>query len=228
MATFVPGFVSQALRDWLKLSRDAYGKAPLGADPKAQLAEQEARRGPAPRATLAEVADHIAYLVETAGIDHVGIGSDFFGGAAARGLEHVGRFPHLFAELIRRGFSERDLDQDRQPQRAEGRCARSSASASGCGRCASRRSAGSRIIRGREAPAGVGSEHRLASPLGDRRLRFARPGRAGCGAPPPPPPRLSPSSRPGGPYCEGVGGSRLAAPMSPLRAAAGSRRTASG
>jgi membrane dipeptidase len=109
MATFVPGFVSQALRDWLKRSRDAYGKAPLAADPKAQLAELETRHGPAPRATLTQVADHIVYLTQTAGIDHVGIGSDFFGGAQPVGLEHVGRFPHLFAELIRRGFSERDL-----------------------------------------------------------------------------------------------------------------------
>jgi len=109
MATFVPGFVSQPLRDWLKRSRDAYGKAPLAADPKAQLAELETRHGPAPRATLEEVADQIVYLVETAGSDHVGIGSDFFGGAQPVGLEHVGRFPHLFAELIRRGLSERDL-----------------------------------------------------------------------------------------------------------------------
>jgi membrane dipeptidase len=109
MATFVPGFVSQDFRDWLKASRDAYGKQPLGADPKAQLAELEARRGPAPRATLAEVADQIVYLVETVGVDGVGIGSDFFGGPQPIGLEHVGRFPHLFAELIRRGFSERDL-----------------------------------------------------------------------------------------------------------------------
>ena len=51
MATFVPGFVSQALRDWLRRSRDGYGKAPLAADPKAQLAEIEASRGPAPKAT---------------------------------------------------------------------------------------------------------------------------------------------------------------------------------
>jgi membrane dipeptidase len=109
MATFVPGFVSQGVRDWLKASRDPYGKAPLGADPKAQLAELEARRGPAPRASLAEVADQIVYLVETAGVGHVGIGSDFFGGVQPDGLEHVGRFPCLFAELIRRGFSERDL-----------------------------------------------------------------------------------------------------------------------
>ena len=109
MATFVPGFISQKLRDWLARSRDRYGKAPLVADPKAALAEQEARHGRAPRATLEELADHIVYLVETAGIDHVGIGSDFFGGAQPLGLEHVGRFPHLFAELVRRGLSEAAL-----------------------------------------------------------------------------------------------------------------------
>jgi membrane dipeptidase len=109
MATFVPGFVSQPLRDWLKRSRDAYGKAPLASDPKAQLKEIEGRHGPAPKATLEEVADHVVYLVETAGLDHVGVGSDFFGGPQPLGLEHVGRFPHLVAELMRRGFSEADI-----------------------------------------------------------------------------------------------------------------------
>jgi len=109
MATFVPGFVSQDLRDWLKRSRDPYGKAPLAPDPKAQLEEIEKRNGAAPKATLAQVADHIVYLVETAGIDHVGIGSDFFGGPQPVGLEHVGRFPYLFAELLKRGFSDGDL-----------------------------------------------------------------------------------------------------------------------
>jgi membrane dipeptidase len=109
MATFVPGFLSQALRDWLKRSRDGAPKAPLGSDPKAQMAELETRQGPAPRATLSDVADHVVYLVETAGIDHVGIGSDFFGGPQPIGLENVSCFPHLFAELLKRGFSERDL-----------------------------------------------------------------------------------------------------------------------
>jgi membrane dipeptidase len=109
MATFVPGFLSQALRDWLKRSRDGAPKAPLGNDPKAQMAELETRQGPAPRATVSDVADHVAYLVETAGIDHVGIGSDFFGGPQPIGLENVGCFPNLFAELLKRGFSERDL-----------------------------------------------------------------------------------------------------------------------
>ena len=111
MATFVPGFVSQAVRDWLKQTRDAYGKAPLAADPKAQMAEAEARLGSAPRATLAEVADQIVYLVETAGLDHVGVGSDFYGGPQPQGLEHVGCFPALFTELARRGFSQPDLEK---------------------------------------------------------------------------------------------------------------------
>ena len=111
MATFVPGFVSQALRDWLRRSRDAYGKAPLAADPKAQLTELEAKQGAAPKATLEQVADHVERLVETAGVNHVGIGSDYFGGASPVGLENVSRFPYLFAELVRRGFSERDLEK---------------------------------------------------------------------------------------------------------------------
>ena len=111
MATFVPGFVSQRLRDWLRRSRNSYGKAPLAADPKAQFSELEAKHGIAPKASLVEVADHIVRLVETAGVSHVGIGSDYFGGASPVGLESVGRFPHLFAELVRRGFSERDLEK---------------------------------------------------------------------------------------------------------------------
>src|SRR5258707_1554800 len=111
MATFVPGFVSQALRDWLRRSRDGYGKAPLAADPKAQLADLETRHGSAPKASLEQVADHIVRLGETAGLDQVGVGSDYFGGASPVGLEDVSRFPHLFAELVRRGFSERDLEK---------------------------------------------------------------------------------------------------------------------
>jgi len=109
MATFVPGFVSQDVRNWLKRTRDSYGKAPLGNDPKAQMADAEQRHGPAPKATLAQVADMVVYLVETAGLDHVGIGSDFFGGPQPVGLEHVGCFPALVAELLQRGFSEADI-----------------------------------------------------------------------------------------------------------------------
>ncbi len=103
MATFVPGFVSQSVRDWLRRTRDPFGKSIPG--------RSETERNEAPRATLNEVADQIVYLVETAGLDHVGVGSDFFGGPQPVGLEHVGCFPALFTELARRGFSERDLEK---------------------------------------------------------------------------------------------------------------------
>ena len=65
---------------------------------------------PGPRGTVGTVADHIDYLVRVAGIDHVGLGSDFDGiDATPVGLEGVDRFPVLIAELLRRGYSEADV-----------------------------------------------------------------------------------------------------------------------
>jgi membrane dipeptidase len=63
---------------------------------------------PAPTATVSDVADHVDHLVEVAGIDHVGIGSDFDGisGDHPEGLPDVGAYPALFAELLRRGYSD--------------------------------------------------------------------------------------------------------------------------
>ena len=62
------------------------------------------------QATIADVADHIEHAVEMAGIDHVGIGSDFDGiESTPVGLEDVSTYPVLFAELSRRGWSEQDL-----------------------------------------------------------------------------------------------------------------------
>jgi membrane dipeptidase len=66
---------------------------------------------PEPRATLADVADHIEHVRDVAGIEHVGIGADFFGEPAwmAAGLEDVSVYPALFAELMRRGWKEEAL-----------------------------------------------------------------------------------------------------------------------
>jgi membrane dipeptidase len=65
---------------------------------------------PGPGATIGDVADHIDHLRDVAGVEHVGIGSDLDGGAAMpAGLEDVSHFPDLFAELIRRGYSDPDL-----------------------------------------------------------------------------------------------------------------------
>jgi membrane dipeptidase len=56
------------------------------------------------------VADHIEHVRRVAGIDHVGIGGDFDGNPTwPEGLSDVSMYPNLFAELIRRGWSDRDL-----------------------------------------------------------------------------------------------------------------------
>jgi membrane dipeptidase len=66
---------------------------------------------PREEATLSDVADHIEHVAAIAGVDHVGIGSDFDGmnGRAPVGLEDVSTFPALFAEMARRGWSEQEL-----------------------------------------------------------------------------------------------------------------------
>jgi membrane dipeptidase len=62
------------------------------------------------RALISDVANHIEHVRDVAGIDHVGIGSDFWGMPdMPLGLEDVSRFPHLFAVLIERGWSDDDL-----------------------------------------------------------------------------------------------------------------------
>jgi membrane dipeptidase len=69
------------------------------------------RQNPAPRGTVSDVADHIDHIRKVAGIDHIGMGADFdgIGGTSPVGLEDVSRYPNLFAELLKRGYSEEDL-----------------------------------------------------------------------------------------------------------------------
>lgn len=63
-----------------------------------------------PRATLADVVAHIDHVVKLAGIDAVGIGSDFDGvGCTPEGLEDVSKFPNLTRALLERGYSENDI-----------------------------------------------------------------------------------------------------------------------
>ena len=64
---------------------------------------------PDPKATLSQVADHIDHVKKVAGIDHVGLGSDFDGvDSLPQGLEDVSKYPDLIAELLRRGYSDED------------------------------------------------------------------------------------------------------------------------
>ncbi|MGX1785341.1 dipeptidase [Bosea sp. NPDC055332] len=109
MATFVPDFISQASRDWHRPAKDQYGKTPEGLDYKKAEAEIVRTAGPRPKATLAQYCDHVEYLAKRIGHDHIGIGSDYFGGATPDGIEDASTFPAVIAELIRRGWSEENL-----------------------------------------------------------------------------------------------------------------------
>jgi membrane dipeptidase len=61
-------------------------------------------------ATVPHVADHIDHVRDIAGIDHVGIGSDFDGAPTMpAGLEDVSMYPALFTELADRGYADKDL-----------------------------------------------------------------------------------------------------------------------
>ena len=63
-----------------------------------------------PKTTLAQVADHIEHIRKVAGVEHIGLGADYDGNSLwPEGLEDVSAYPNLFAELIRRGWSDQDL-----------------------------------------------------------------------------------------------------------------------
>ena len=110
MVTFVPAFVSQETANW-HLGLDELQKGVKSDAEREKIAHHYTeRRGPEPRSTLQQVADHIEHVRKTAGADHVGIAADFAGAPPLTvGLEDVSKYPDLFAELIRRGWSDADL-----------------------------------------------------------------------------------------------------------------------
>ena len=114
MVPFVTGFVSPAVLLYDQSTRPVISdlRAKYGGDTAAITREikQWTAAHPSPRATLSQVADQIEYVRKVAGVDHVGIGSDFDGiTEVVQGLEDVSTFPALFAELARRGWSDADL-----------------------------------------------------------------------------------------------------------------------
>ena len=114
MVNFVPGFISDAVWKW---SAERSGEeARLKAIHRASKAAVEAgvkaweAAHPAPVVTVATVADHIEHVAKVAGYDHVGIGGDFDGiDSTPPDLNGVEDYPNLFAELIRRGWSDTNL-----------------------------------------------------------------------------------------------------------------------
>jgi membrane dipeptidase len=119
MVNFFPGYVSEARRRWdaeraAEQARDSsppFGGLFIGQPERIAAALRAWEQAhPKPRATIADVADHIEHIRKVAGVDYVGIGSDFDGiPEAPVGLEGVDKFPALLNELARRGWSDAEL-----------------------------------------------------------------------------------------------------------------------
>jgi membrane dipeptidase len=114
MVNFYSAYVSNDLRKWNAehSAEDARLKSLFVGQPDKREAAMKAweQAHQAPAATIAEVADHVEHVAKVAGYDHVGIGGDLDGiDAAPAGLGTVSGYPLLFAELIRRGWSDANL-----------------------------------------------------------------------------------------------------------------------
>jgi membrane dipeptidase len=113
MVTFVAAFVSQEFADVAMPVWQEYRRRTAGvADPaeRQRVYKELSAAVKVPQVTIGQVADHIDHIRRVAGVDHVGIGGDFDGNDRwPEGLDDVSKYPNLFAELIRRGWSDADL-----------------------------------------------------------------------------------------------------------------------
>jgi membrane dipeptidase len=116
MVVGLPGYLSEAQRVWYaarqaeraRLEAWWQGRPDLVT---ARMAEWD-EANPTPEATVSDMADHIDYVREIAGIDHIGIGGDYDGMPSGPvGMEDVTGYPALFTELARRGYSREDLEK---------------------------------------------------------------------------------------------------------------------
>jgi membrane dipeptidase len=112
MVTFVGGFIDPAvaavqLPAMAEINRRSAGKS---VEEREKIEEEVLGNVQVPKVTIAKVADHIEHIRDVAGVEHVGLGGDFDGNSLwPEGLSDVSMYPNLFAELIRRGWSDRDL-----------------------------------------------------------------------------------------------------------------------
>ncbi len=119
MVNFYPGYVSEARNRWqadlaaekTRENAPPYAGLYIGQPDRAKAALAAWKdKHPKPPVTIAMVADHIEHIRDVAGIDCVGIGSDFDGiPDAPQGLDGVDKFPAVLVELARRGWSDKDL-----------------------------------------------------------------------------------------------------------------------
>src|SRR6478672_4510166 len=115
MVNFAPDYVNEAIWKW-GADRDAEKARIVRLMTGHTQAEIDAaldawvKAHPQPAATVEQVADHVEHVAKIAGNDHVGIGGDLDGiPSVPTGLTGVRDYPNLFAELIRRGWSDQNL-----------------------------------------------------------------------------------------------------------------------
>jgi len=119
MVNFYPGYVSEARNHWdadraaeqARFNSPPYEGLYIGQPERAKAALSAWEKAhPKPAVTLQQVADHIDHIRNVAGVDHVGIGSDFDGiEDTPQGLEGADRYPALLEELMRRGWTDADV-----------------------------------------------------------------------------------------------------------------------
>lgn len=116
MINFGSSFVSAEARNWADNMTSATAQFNQDEDKSRdeirEFREEYRAQNPFPFATAATVADHIDRVVELTSIEHVGLGSDYegVGPTLPIGLKDVSQFPNLIAELLHRGYSERELE----------------------------------------------------------------------------------------------------------------------
>ncbi len=113
MVNFYPGFLSP---EAARISGESYRAArELKAKYPNEKEFEEAMKAwqkehPLPPVSIHTVVDHIEHIIKTAGIDHVGLGSDFDGiNAVPQGLEDVSCFPYITQELLNRGYKKDEI-----------------------------------------------------------------------------------------------------------------------
>ena len=112
MVTFVAGFINPevALVEGAATAEVKRRTAGLSIEERERISEEVMSRIQFPKTTIAQVADHIEHIRKVAGVEHIGIGADYDGNSLwPEDLSDVSMYPNLFAELIRRGWSNQDL-----------------------------------------------------------------------------------------------------------------------